>query len=1179
MRLQPLLETLLRADEVRAAVNSIASSRRLTLGVSEAAASVAAALAWRASGAPALLVLPREVDAERTAELLAHWAPDAMMHFPGRGGLPYERTPPPVEVTQQRLRVLAALANPELAPLVVASVAAVAERTMHPHDLGRGPGTLRVGARVVLEDLASQLVDAGYEFSSLVDRPGLAARRGGLLDVFPPTAALPLRIELFGTDVESIRTFDPDTQRTLQRIGSEHIGPATEWFPSGEDLARVAEHLRQASGARSDDEVEEDLATVQRGELPAPARYGPLAVEGSILDHLPDEATLVLDDRAAIRAAAAEFDELAIERRAELAERGEIGRSTPLPHAAASELEVSLDRRRPLVELSRWATGREPNTARMPFAQHDAYAGRLAEAAREMARELRRGDRVVVVSQQAQRYREVLAEAGVQAEVSANLDAAPAAGTLTLVQGALEAGWRLPLPDGHVSLCTDRELFGFVKQRRTLRRPATHRSRFLSEIEPGDFVVHADHGIARFAGIVRREMNGEPRDYLQLNYAGDDRLYVPVEQVDRVTRYVGPSAQSPRLTRLGTQEWNRARARVRQAVAETAADLLRLYAARQLLRGHAFATDTEWQRVMEAAFPYEETEDQLRAIADVKADMESVRPMDRIVLGDVGFGKTEVAVRAAFKAVQDGYQVAILVPTTVLAQQHERTFRERLAPFPVRIEVLSRFRTDAEAREVIAALRAGDVDIVIGTHRLLQDGIEFANLGLVVIDEEQRFGVAHKERLKRMRLEVDVLALSATPIPRTLHMSLSGIRDMSTMALAPVDRQPVQTYVSEWDDALVREAILQEMERGGQIYFVHNRVHSIDMLAERMRALVPEARIAVGHGQLSEGLLKSVMEKFSDGEFDVLLCTTIIESGIDIPNVNTLIIDRADRMGLAQLYQLRGRVGRASHQAFAYLLHPRDHVLTETARRRLETIFEASELGAGFQVALRDLEIRGAGNLLGAEQSGQIAAVGLELYTELLRESVEELKRTAGAPADGETPAAATTPTPTVEARPAIIDLPVSAFIPESYVEEIEGRLALYQRIAGLRNVDEATTLIEETTDRFGQLPGALLRLFALVRIRLAARNAGIGAIRLDGDELVLAVRDAATLARIPRSSLPSGIAIGQTQLRMSRTALGRDWPEALVALEALLRLLAGDGPAPAAGRGGASELALSEAR
>ena len=687
------------------------------------------------------------------------------MLFPGRGGLPYERTPPPVDVTQQRLRVLAALANADVPPLVVASVAAVAERTMRPHDIGRGAGTLHVGQRVALEDLATQLVDAGYELASLVDRPGLAARRGGLLDVFPPTSELPLRIELFGPEIDSIRTFDPDTQRTIEQVREAHIGPATEWFPTGDDLARVAEHLRQASGARSDDEVEAELAAVQHGDLPAPARYGPLAVEGSILDHLPDGATLLLDDRSAIRAAAAEVDELAIERRAELAERGELGRSTPLPHAAASELEVALDRRRPLVELSRWATGREPNTARVPFAQHDAYAGRLTEAAREMGRELRRGDRIVVVSQQAQRYREVLAEARIPADVRGDLDVPPDRGTLTLVQGSLDAGWRMALPDGRLSLCTDRELFGFVKQRRTLRRPATHRSRFLSEIEPGDFVVHADHGIARFAGIVRRELNGEPRDYLQLNYAGDDRLYVPVEQVDRVTRYVGPSAHSPRLTRLGTQEWNRARARVRQAVAETAADLLRLYAARQLLRGHAFSADTEWQRAMEAAFPYEETEDQLQAIADVKGDMESVRPMDRIVLGDVGFGKTEVAVRAAFKAVQDGYQVAVLVPTTVLAQQHERTFRERLGPFPIRVEVLSRFRTDTDAREVIEALRAGDVDIVIGTHRLLQDGVEFANLGLVVIDEEQRFGVAHKERLKRMRLEVDVLALSATPNP------------------------------------------------------------------------------------------------------------------------------------------------------------------------------------------------------------------------------------------------------------------------------------------------------------------------------------------------------------------------------------------------------------------------------
>jgi len=541
-------------------------------------------------------------------------------------------------------------------------------------------------------------------------------------------------------------------------------------------------------------------------------------------------------------------------------------------------------------------------------------------------------------------------------------------------------------------------------------------------------------------------------------------------------------------------------------------------------------------------------------IGEVKADMESPRPMDRLICGDVGFGKTEVAVRAAFKAVMDGMQVAVLVPTTVLAQQHERTFRERLAAFPVRIEVLSRFRSDSEARAIVAALRAGEVDIVIGTHRLLQPGVEFANLGLVIIDEEQRFGVAHKERLKRMRLEVDVLSLSATPIPRTLHMSLTGIRDMSSIESAPVDRHPVQTFVAEWDPALAREAILRELDRGGQVYVVHNRVQSIDLLADRLRELVPHARIVVGHGQMSEVVLEQVMERFADAEYDVLVCTTIIESGIDIPNVNTLIVDNADQLGLAQLYQLRGRVGRSTQQAYAYLLHSRERILSEVAQQRLATIFEATELGAGFQVALRDLEIRGAGNLLGAEQSGQIASVGFDLYTQMLAEAVEEMKAKTSTALREEAPVAQPVAAVTRPARAVKIDLPVSAFIPESYVEEIEARLALYQRIAGLTSLADTEALRGETADRLGPLPEALDHLFALVRIRLAAAAADVASVRLEEGEVVVTAREDRPFGPRRLPSLPRAVRVGRTQLRLPRSGLGERWLEGI---EALLRLVA----------------------
>ena len=1141
--LEPLAQAYARSD----------SGAHVTLGTTDASKPVVAALLWRRFRRPLLLAVARESDAEATAEQLRAWAGAAAVHYPARGTLPYTRDATDAEVVRRRIDVLSRLARAGFGadgappPLVVASAAAIAEHTLSVADLGRGPGAIAVGDRLQLDEFALALVASGYVPQPIVEAHGQFARRGGLVDVWPLRAELPLRLEFFGPELESLRTFDAESQRTVERIEEAAVGPATEWFPDRDSLVPLAEHLSEATT----DESIAERNSLERGELPSPPLYGPLAARSTLLDHLRDDHIVVVDESEAIDAALDELDELAAARHAEMVAQGEFGRDTPFGHERQAAVKTALEARTRYFALARWATGNEPGALRLPFVAADAYAGRLSAAASDAARELVRGDRVVVVTQQAQRYREVLAEHSLDVSVVEALPSAPQGGRLALVQGALPAGWKVATADGIVSLQTDRELFGFVKKRRTLRRRSSHRAQFLADVQPGDFVVHADHGVARFGGIVRRPVADQERDYLELRYAGGDRLYVPVDQVDRVSRYVGPSERPPRLTRLGTQEWSRARARVREAVSIVAADLVRLYAARQMLTGHAFSPDQEWQREMEAAFPYEETEDQRAVIAAVKADMESPRPMDRVICGDVGFGKTEVAVRVAFKAMLDGFQVAVLVPTTVLAQQHERTFRERLAAFPVRIEVLSRFRSDADARAVLAVMRRGDVDIVIGTHRLLQDGVEFKNLGLVIIDEEQRFGVAHKERLKRMRLEVDVLTLSATPIPRTLHMALGGIRDMSTMETAPEGRQPVQTYVAEWDESMVRDALLQEIERGGQVYAVHNRVHSIEEYADRLRRLVPEARIVVGHGQMPENLLKRVMERFADGEYDVLVCTTIIESGIDIPNVNTLVIDQADKLGLAQLYQLRGRVGRGTHQAIAYLLHARDRVLSEEAQQRLSTIFEANELGSGLQVALRDLEIRGAGNLLGAEQSGQIATVGFDLYTQMLAEAVESLK----AAHDGRDPQRAEPAAASKQSRIAI-DLPVAAFIPEQYISEIEARLALYQRVAGLTSRAETQTLRAEVEDRFGALPEPLDSLLAVVDLRIAARAADVASVRLDGEEVVITATDDRSFAGRAMPGLPATVRVGRSQLRASRPSLGADW---LPAIAALLRVVAGE--------------------
>ncbi|HSP54019.1 MAG TPA: transcription-repair coupling factor, partial [Dehalococcoidia bacterium] len=616
-------------------------------------------------------------------------------------------------------------------------------------------------------------------------------------------------------------------------------------------------------------------------------------------------------------------------------------------------------------------------------------AGQLRKLVNELAARAPADARVTVVSQQGQRLAELLAEEGAGAAVTERVTSEPA--RLNLVQGSLTEGWRYSDTGLTLSLMTDTEVFGFVKQRRVPARKAINREAFLAELTPGTHVVHIDHGIARFAGLIRMTVDGNEREYLELHYAEGDKLFVPTDQLDRVSRYIGPSDRMPRPTRLGSGDWQRAKARAKRAVAALAQELLVLYAAREVLPGHAFPPDNPWQAELEASFPYIETPDQAAAITAVKGDMETPRPMDRLVCGDVGYGKTEVAIRAAFKAVMDGRQVAVLVPTTVLAQQHFETFSERLAAFPVTVDVLSRFRSDAEQKQIVERLAEGGVDIIIGTHRLIQKDVSFKELGLIIIDEEQRFGVAHKEYLKKMRREVDALTLSATPIPRTLYMAMGGIRDMSTMETPPEERLPIKTYVSEFDDRLVREAISRELERGGQVYFVHNRVHNIEMIAEKVRDAVPEARVHIGHGQMDEKLLAHAMDDFTHGRTDVLVCTTIIESGLDIPNVNTIIINQADRLGLGQLYQLRGRVGRGAHRAYAYLMYDKRGRLTETARQRLQTIFEATELGAGFQIALRDLEIRGAGNLLGAEQSGYMAAIGFDLYVKLLSGAVERM--------------------------------------------------------------------------------------------------------------------------------------------------------------------------------------------
>ncbi|NTW97638.1 MAG: transcription-repair coupling factor, partial [Oscillochloris sp.] len=802
------------------------------------------------------------------------------------------------------------------------------------------------------------------------------------------------------------------------------------------------------------------------------------------------------------------------------------------------------------------------------FSAAELFGGQFRRLVADIVARLRAGERVVAVTSQAARLQELVDE-GMKGEPESGSPFIPS--SFTAIHGALEAGWRLPALN--LTVYTDAEIFG-VRQRRPLAerrrkgRSSEDRAAFLRGLKVGDYVVHIEHGIALYEGLIRRTVGEIEREYMVLRYAAGDKIYVPVDQIDRVARYIGAGDSAPSLTRLGTQDWERAKRKARAAVQDLAQDLLALYAKRQTKRGHAFTSDNEWQRELEASFPYIETDDQLRALGEVKADMEHDVPMDRLICGDVGFGKTEVALRAAFKAVQDGKQVAILVPTTVLAQQHFDTFTRRMAAFPVIVEMLSRFRSAKEQDVILKDLARGRVDIIVGTHRILSKDVAFKDLGLVIVDEEQRFGVRHKERLKQLRAEVDVLTLTATPIPRTLHMAMAGIRDMSVIDTPPEDRVPIKTYVLPYDEALIREAILRELEREGQVYFVHNRVQSIYHVATHLRNIVPEASVGVGHGQLDERELERVMLDFFEGRYDVLVCTTIIESGLDVSNANTIVIDDATNFGLAQLYQLRGRVGRSANRAYAYLFYKRDRSMTEEAQQRLEAIQEATELGAGFRVAMRDLEIRGAGNLLGAEQSGHIAAVGFDLYSRLLEQAVTQLKADVDSGAGSWEPGAGSREpgagprTPNPEPRALIInekilvaplvtlDLPMTAYLPTEYIPDDTLRLGVYQRMVAAERLEEVRALRQELQDRFGDPPLPAMHLLTWLQIKALALQAGVSSVTTAGDEFIirLPILEGPARERLRRRyGRDASVKVGPQFIRLNRRSIGDEWSEKLM--------------------------------
>ncbi|HEX6165998.1 MAG TPA: transcription-repair coupling factor [Acidimicrobiales bacterium] len=1042
------------------ALGQVLGRSSATIAVPEAArALVTAGLAGLTQRRPLVLAVPTSTEAERLAhDLAAYLGDDRVELFPAWETLPFERVSPAVETMGRRLRVLWRLRDPERRPdVVVASVRALVQR-LGPHVEDVEPVRVAPGQQFDRDDLVSDLVAAGYRREEMVEHRGELAVRGSIVDVFPSTADRPVRIDLWGDEVDRLTEFSVSDQRSTDDLAEALLFPCRELLPTPQVRAR-AERLvgLEPWGREQWERLAQGLVfDGMESWLPWLTRD-----EHALLDVVGDDAQVLLCEPRRMRDRAADL----------LAEEADLAATLAVTWGATDDrsaehgfprLHLTFDRLLAHTRASAWHVVSVPDSPDTPQVQGSGWDPVVGDGTGLLTRlqGLRQdGFRVVVGADgegSAARLRDLLASNGVTAEVVV----AP------LERGAVLRGVKL-------AVLAESDLTGRRRAHRRARPRRRDAEGFFDDLKKGDYVVHHQHGVARYGGMVKRAIGGIDRDYLLLEYKGDDRLYVPSDQIDAVRHYTG--GDSPSLSRLGGDGWQRTKAKVRAAVAEIAQELVVLYQKRLSDSGTAFTPDTPWQHEFEDAFPYQETPDQLKAIGDVKSDMEEAVPMDRLVCGDVGFGKTEVAIRAAFKAVQDGKQVAVLVPTTLLAQQHLQTFSERFAAYPVRVEVLSRFLTPGQARKVAQAIEAGEVDIVIGTHRLLSNDVTFKDLGLLVVDEEQRFGVSHKEQIKQLKTGVDVLTLTATPIPRTLEMSLTGIRDLTLLNTPPAERQPILTYVGEQDDRAVAEAIRRELLREGQVFYVHNRVQDIEHVAAHVRDLVPEARVAIAHGQMDEGTLEKVVIDFWEGEYDVLVCTTIIESGIDMPTVNTLVVDRADLLGLGQLHQIRGRVGRSGQRAYAYLFHPRDRALTEEAYERLKTIGEATELGSGFKIAMRDLEIRGAGNLLGTGQSGHVAAVGYDLYCQMVSEVVAELKGDE-------------------VRKPAEIklDLPLDANLPKDYVAKEELRLEAYRRLATVTTEAEVDDIRAEWEDRYGPVPDEAAALLDVARLRAEAARLDI---------------------------------------------------------------------------------------
>jgi transcription-repair coupling factor (superfamily II helicase) len=1074
-----LIDTLLSLksyQEVREAIQ--AGESIAGLGLLRSARLPFLAALYQDLHVPILFLTDRMDHALTILDEIPFWGKDISFQlYPEPNPLFYEQAAWGTVTRRDRLKSLGSLAiyhnptinKPEYPPVIIAPARALMTRTLPRRDFIKSTRVIKSGEKYQPDVLFHNWFEMGYQYTNTVLEPGQYSRRGGILDIWPPIDNMPIRLEFFGDVIETMRRFDPATQRTIQKLDSIVVTPAREYLLNkATDLGISIEDVNEF--------------------------YIPLlhSSPASILDYLPRKSLVLVDDKDLLGSIIEGIEEQSVRQREENISEGVISPDFPIPYLSWSEIEDSLNGHY-VIELGH-STAVEPSELSQVFQPGQRFGGRLKNVMTYMGEKIGSGEKVIVVSRQIDRLKELWKDEFHEQDGMVD--------EVTFVGGVLSEGWILT-PDDYprINLLTDSEIFGWERpQPRQRHRPiAEAPESAYADLKPGDWVVHIDHGIGIFSGLVNRSLEGVEREFLCVEYENGAQLFVPIYQADRLARYIGAGNQQPTASRLGGIEWMQTKNRVKEGVQEVAKDLLHLYAQRQVAEGFSFSRDTTWQQELEAGFPYIETEDQLKAIADVKTDMESPRPMDRLLCGDVGYGKTEVALRAAFKAVMDNKQVAILVPTTVLAQQHYDTFRQRLTAFPLRVDMLSRFRSPKEQAHILYLLARGEIDIVIGTHRLLQTDVQFRDLGLVIIDEEQRFGVTHKEFLKKLRSNVDVLTLTATPIPRTLYMAMTGVRDISTINTPPEERLPIITHVGPYSPRLVRQAILREMERGGQVFFVHNRVQTIPAMHQHLRKLVPEARVGIAHGQMPENDLAKVMQQFTHNEIDVLLCTSIIESGLDIPNANTLILDRADTFGLAQLYQLRGRVGRGAQRAYTYFFRHRRKPPTIDGEERLEVIAEHTQFGAGYSIAMRDLEMRGAGELLGTRQHGYIADVGFNLYTRLLAQAVRAERLRQGLPAQLEE-----NQTYNKNIIPVNVDLPIPIEIPVSYIPDQNLRLRLYRRLADVQNEREVKILEDEFYDRFGPLPESVKNLFFQMIVKLRAEIKGLSSVSVESGQIVL---------------------------------------------------------------------------